>query len=597
MKKILSAFLALAMMVTMVSVCGGHASAAKALPEGVLYYWGFENDSDLTAVEQMDRRADAAGAALYDIIPTNRKPEIAVNQGVSGNALYLDGTYGVRLNDLEKLDLDAYTISFWMLANESRYYPPIVQLGSNMAAEPQQGATTWMEFFQAPENEAGVIYPSVEMYDSEKGAVEFPGLMATMTGAPDNGCTTREWTLITLVVDGKPFTAEDGEEHVGTKLYVNGKLAMDASAETKSINAALPGLLAGENLEGFVGINYQNECFCGYVDELYIFDRALSEEAIQKVYAAGNPSNIPTEEVKVAPPEVTKDPTSEAVNEGGNAYFVARANNYNYINWYIVSPDHSSRIPVSSAPWSFPGLSVSGEGTTTLLLANCPLSLNGWCVEATFTGDGGSTNSGHCFINVNKAPRAQLMASPSSGYFEYCDQPITLTAAPGDTIYYELRTEYQTYSGNVRSGEKIYIPALADIRYEAYLYAYVVGDSGNAISCQYTMDCLPYPAPTPDPEPIPDPTPIFYGGFFSNGEADVNLISTGNNSFAANVSVQRLCNMDGFGSYSNGVVYLSLTDPSCNNMQAEFNVNNGTLFISSSTWEYLPTGTSFSGLN
>lgn len=593
MKRFLSAFLALALIVSVVAVCGGRASAAKALPEGVLYRWGFENDSDLAAAEQIERKAGAAAASTYDVVPVNRKPDLALDQGVYGSALHLDGTYGVRLNDLEKIDLEAYSISFWVCAAEFPLFAPIIQLGSNLGRDPQLGASKWLSIYLSPENGTNISHPTVETYDSSKGAVEFPGIASMLLAEENSDTAVNEWKMITLVVDGKTYTADDGDVHVGTKVYVNGKLSVEANEEKNGIYGVLPGVLSGENFEGFIGINYQNNLFHGYVDEVYFFDRALSEESIQKVLAEGDPSRVPVEAVKVAPPEITKNPTAETVNEGGSAYYVARATNYNYMNWYVVSADRSTRIPVNNAPWSFPGLTVSGEGTTTLLLSNIPMAMNGWCVEAVFTGDGGSAVSDHCFIYVKRAPRLQLVASPSSGYYTDHDQPVTLTAAPGDTIHYELYTGYQTFTGTVRSGEKIYVPILGGLCYDAQLYAYVVGDTGNAVTCRYTMD----DAPAPQPTPAPKPTPGFSGGYFTNGEAEVTLIPTGGDSFSANVSIIRLCNMDGYGTYSNGVVYITITDSPESNIHAEFNVNNGTLFISSSSWEYLPTGTSFSGLN
>lgn len=201
------------------------------------------------------------------------------------------------------------------------------------------------------------------------------------------------------------------------------------------------------------------------------------------------PTSSPQIVVKV--PQITKNPTSESVSEGGNATFIARADNYSYMYWQIVSQDGRVAYNMNEAPWYFQGLSVNGDGGTQLVLCNCPLSLDGWCVQAVFVGSGTPVISNRAYISVSRAPKAQLWAYPSSGYFEYSDQAIQLNAGPGDQIHYELTYNGNTYTGNVTSGGCCYIGAIENQRYDVYLYAYVVGDPSNAISCQYVMDCLP----------------------------------------------------------------------------------------------------------
>ena len=199
----------------------------------------------------------------------------------------------------------------------------------------------------------------------------------------------------------------------------------------------------------------------------------------------------PTIQVVTVAPQITKNPTQESVTEGGNATFIAKADYYNYMSWRLISPDGYTSYSMSEAPWYFQGLSTYGDGSSQLILSNCPTSLNGWYVQATFTGSGGQTSSSKAAIYVSKAAKTQLWAYPSSGYFEYCDQAIQLNAGSGDQIYYELRYNGNCYTGTVYSGGCCYIGAISDLRYDVYLYAYVVGDPTNAISCQYTMDCLP----------------------------------------------------------------------------------------------------------
>ena len=197
--------------------------------------------------------------------------------------------------------------------------------------------------------------------------------------------------------------------------------------------------------------------------------------------------------VIVNTPTITKNPTSETVTEGGNATFVAKGTGYQYITWRLVSADGWTAYYMNEAPYYFTGLSVWGDGTTSLTLCNCPLSLSGWQVEAIFTNNGSTAYTTRASVYVNKAAKAQLYASPSSGYFEYCDQAVTLIAGTGDQIWWQLtctNSSSYNHSGTITSGQSIYIPALGNERYDCYLYAYVVGDQSNAISCHYVMDCI-----------------------------------------------------------------------------------------------------------
>lgn len=296
---------------------------------------------------------------------------------------------------------------------------------------------------------------------------------------------------------------------------------------------------------------------------------------------------------RVSVPEITKSPTTETVTEGEEAYFVAHANNYNYIDWYIVKADHSYRMPAASASRNFPGLSVSGEGTTALLLSNIPLSMDGWCVEAVFTGNGGSATTNHCYINVNPAVKEPLYAVPSSGIY-VTDQPVQLNAAPNATIYYELYDDVgNVQTGTVQSGEYVYIPAIANVRYIARLVAYVVDDETNLTVCEYTMDCLPEPDVPTEP-----PVPSFNGGhFYNNNDAEVDFAPIGDGGFTASVGIIRVVSFDGTASYHDGVLYMDLRDPSGNFVGATFDVESGTLDISTSTWEDVPAGSVFYGLH
>ncbi len=100
---------------------------------------------------------------------------------------------------------------------------------------------------------------------------------------------------------------------------------------------------------------------------------------------------------------VTKNPTSETVEKGGAASFVARADNATGFVWRLVSPDASNTINATAAPNKFSGLWVDGTDTDTLTLGNIPESLNGWYVECKFEGTGGPVYTSGAKITVSGA--------------------------------------------------------------------------------------------------------------------------------------------------------------------------------------------------
>lgn len=119
-------------------------------------------------------------------------------------------------------------------------------------------------------------------------------------------------------------------------------------------------------------------------------------------------------------PVVTKSPTSETVDEGGRALFVARATDYNSLTWYVSK--NGVTYKAAEAPYYFSGLTVSGTGEETLALYNIPISMDGWLVQAKFVGDAGSVYSGQAKVNV----KSTYIAPP------VVEQPANVVMNPGE---------------------------------------------------------------------------------------------------------------------------------------------------------------------
>lgn len=249
------------------------------------YHWSFDDATGLTAVKQVEKAADSLNdGAIFDIGESDH--DILFAEGPVGQCLYLDGKYGVKL-DLASLDTDAYTISFWINADRLSAFGPTVQVGRNIgAADTGDRTVTWLNVTKSTWGTANAdIFPVVWNRNSETGV--WPWVYA----ADDAVHGKREWTLVTIVASGEKYAcAEDGLERIGCKFYLDGKLAFDASAELGLYGGLAPEILTGDGIEGYIGVNYWDTIFKGFIDELCIFDTALTDGQVLSMYLAGNPA-------------------------------------------------------------------------------------------------------------------------------------------------------------------------------------------------------------------------------------------------------------------------------------------------------------------
>ena len=106
---------------------------------------------------------------------------------------------------------------------------------------------------------------------------------------------------------------------------------------------------------------------------------------------------------KDAVPVVTKHPTDETVQEGGEAVFVAKANYAQSYRWQMVSPD-GVRYDCAEASKTFPGLKVSGADSERITLSNIPLELDGYRICCKFTaGDVVSSDFAKLYVTADPA--------------------------------------------------------------------------------------------------------------------------------------------------------------------------------------------------
>ena len=88
-------------------------------------------------------------------------------------------------------------------------------------------------------------------------------------------------------------------------------------------------------------------------------------------FAEANASNLPI---------ITKSPTGETVDIGGEAIFVAKYENALWAAWHFVSPDGNTDLTYDKAKEKFPDLWIVDGMYSIMTLRNIPAELNGWKV-------------------------------------------------------------------------------------------------------------------------------------------------------------------------------------------------------------------------
>lgn len=265
---------------------------AEAITAEPLVYLGFENTDGIKAVEQSEDIGSLTGANL-GIVDSEHPILIAEGQGAVGNALYLDGKYGVDF-DMKQTD-ESYTVSFWYNADRVSIYGPVLQIGRNIGMSNADATVTWLNVTKTDwgANSAD-IFPVVWNRNSSIGTeVSADGVWPWIYAMDDTEHGKREWCLLTVVADGNRYVADDGMERVGTKLYLNGELKWEANAENMYYQGLSPEILTGDGIEGHIGINYWDTTFKGFIDELYIYDEALTDGQVKTLFEQGNPPAEP----------------------------------------------------------------------------------------------------------------------------------------------------------------------------------------------------------------------------------------------------------------------------------------------------------------
>ena len=154
-----------------------------------------------------------------------------------------------------------------------------------------------------------------------------------------------------------------------------------------------------------------------------------TQETVPVSTPAPEPTPAPTPKMLT----ITKHPTGESFTQGGQAWFIARADNADSITWEFLDATGAANS-VEEAKAKNPGLTVDiYDGGESLCIGNVPISMNNWSARARFTGAGSTLYSNPARITVTAI--TDFRTAYTSVFENY------LALVGGGTDTYDLATD------------------------------------------------------------------------------------------------------------------------------------------------------------
>jgi hypothetical protein len=207
---------------------------SSALKNSLVRYYSFDSKLDGAVAVTKNAVPDEVTDATYTYVA-----------GKSGKAIQLNGTYGLKLCDTSALGSN-YTISFWMKADSiGGQYDPTFVAGT---FEPQY----WLNL-----TFNGRLW-------SDNGAWVTAKVTNCFSG------TAGKWKHVAIVVDGTTTGTVSGT--VNGKLYIDGELISDGNVAKD--------IMTQTGAMAYFGVNAWDAYYTGAVDELMLFNRAVSASEV-----------------------------------------------------------------------------------------------------------------------------------------------------------------------------------------------------------------------------------------------------------------------------------------------------------------------------
>ncbi len=225
-------------LMAVVALFGGISSSAADLSDGLVGYWSFDEGEGDTAY-------DYSGYGNHGTILG-----ATWTAGLSGNALYFDGLDAyVNCGNGDSLKADTLTVAAWVR--------PEGKVGQQVIIDHRHGGGYNLRFHGA-DYPLGICW-LMRLSDGSEEYVYVPGVV-------DNGV----WQHVVGTYDGTYL-----------RIYRNGSLVAACNVGPLSLNSAESDLLIGRYV--WLG-SPDHYCFEGTIDEVRIYNRALSADEIADLY-------------------------------------------------------------------------------------------------------------------------------------------------------------------------------------------------------------------------------------------------------------------------------------------------------------------------
>ena len=303
--------------------------------------------------------------------------------GEAGQAFSFDGVSAfVDVPASSSLDVGSggsFTIEAWINPSDVAQPHPLLQWNSTPTF-PAFGVSLWISV--PPTNGgsgSGCLLIDIKDFGTKHHIVcTSSGLIAAGT-----------WQHVAATYDQSAGTAT---------LYLNGSMILQTNLGVITPYTAQDLWIGYErdqiNLDKFNSIGSGRAWYAGLMDELSIYNRALSSTEIQAVFNAGSSGKCP-----VAPTAVAIQPASLSVAEGESATFALKA----------------SGSPSLSFQWKFNGTNIPAASNTSIILTNVQLAEAG-NYSAAVSNSVGSILSASAILTVlpSYAPTWVQTAAPTN---------------------------------------------------------------------------------------------------------------------------------------------------------------------------------------
>lgn len=252
-------------------------TATTAFAATPKYEYSFDGSMD--GAQTMSREGDNENGGNVGTMPAvDSSANAQFDAGKNGEALFLDGSYGVVL-DAQDVGT-SYSISFWVNPSRFSNYGPILQLGSDLLSE--NASSKWLNVTKTDwdGDSCPIIWSRNEALSAEltgDGAAVWPWyLKAYFTAGGGYSIPKNEWSHITITVDGATVGMDPAleTEVIGTvhsQLYVNGELIGEGPVADEIFT---------DDALIYLGINAWDIKFKGLFDDIKIYDVALTADEV-----------------------------------------------------------------------------------------------------------------------------------------------------------------------------------------------------------------------------------------------------------------------------------------------------------------------------